>query len=89
MAATTTDVAGRCRPVAIEGAAVDTERRRLDAIFAMDLTLAARWPTGDDALAGIQEPLPQNLVIADAAKRRSATGVQLRRSSEDIGFGLA
>ena len=46
-------IAGRCRPVAIEGAAVVAERRRLDAIFAMHLALAARWPTGDDALAGI------------------------------------
>ena len=34
----------RCRPVAIDGAIVDAERRRLDDLFAMSLAAASHWP---------------------------------------------
>ena len=43
--------AARCRPVAIDGPSVMAERRRLDAIFAMQLAVASHWPTFDDAFA--------------------------------------
>ena len=44
--------AGRCRPVAIDGAIVEAERRRLDAVFAARLTTASAWPgeSADDLL---------------------------------------
>jgi len=38
-------LAGRCRPVAIDGTVVDAERRRLDTVFAMRLAAMSRWPT--------------------------------------------
>ena len=43
--------AARCRPVATDGAVVDAERRRLDAIFAADLARASCWPTFDGDVA--------------------------------------
>lgn len=39
---------GRCRPVAVDGAEVDAERRRLDVVFAARLTAQAGWPSGAD-----------------------------------------
>ena len=39
-------VPGRCRPVAVEGAEVEAERRRLDTVFAALLTAQAGWPSG-------------------------------------------
>ena len=35
---------GRCRPVAVDGAVVEAERRRLDRVFAMRLAGACSWP---------------------------------------------
>ena len=43
---------GRCRPVAIDGPVVDSERRRLDGVFAMRLEAACAWPN-----AGADLPL--------------------------------
>lgn len=37
-------LAGRCRPVALDGPVVETERRRLDAIFIKRLACACAWP---------------------------------------------
>ena len=41
-------MAGRCRPVAIDGPIVEAERRRLDMVFAMRLVEACAWPNGID-----------------------------------------
>lgn len=38
---------GRCRPVAIDGPVVEAERRRLDAVFAIQLVAPCAWPTRD------------------------------------------
>ncbi|MCP1551653.1 MULTISPECIES: Hint domain-containing protein [Methylorubrum] len=37
----------RCRPVAIDGPAVDAERRRLSAVFAASLERHSAWPAGE------------------------------------------
>ena len=37
-------LAGRCRPVRVDGPVVDAERRRLDALFATRLASACAWP---------------------------------------------
>ncbi len=37
-------LAGRCRPVAVEGPVVDAERRRIDALFATSLSAQCKWP---------------------------------------------
>ena len=41
-------LAGRCRPVAIDGPVVALERRRLDAVFASRLVDACAWPEAAD-----------------------------------------
>jgi len=46
------DMPGRCRPVAIEGLAVDAERGRLDATFAAELAAHSRWPGAQDRMPG-------------------------------------
>ena len=38
---------GRCLPVAVEGPIVETERRRLDTVFATGLAAACSWPSSD------------------------------------------
>ena len=38
-------LAARCRPVAVDGPIVESERRRLDATFAAGLAAACVWPT--------------------------------------------
>ncbi len=43
----------RCRPVAVDGPAVEAERRRLDALFATSLASACAWPGMDDGLMGM------------------------------------
>ena len=45
------DMPGRCRPVAVDGAVVEAERRRLDTVFATRLQSACAWPSADEALA--------------------------------------
>ena len=37
-------LAGRCRPVRVDGPVVGVERRRLDALFATRLASACAWP---------------------------------------------
>ena len=44
-------LAGRCRPVALDGPVVEAERRRLDGVFAMRLVRAAAWPDAGLSLA--------------------------------------
>ena len=39
---------GRCRPVAVDGAPVEAERRRLDAVFAAELDGHGAWTDGQD-----------------------------------------
>ena len=39
-------LAGRCRPVAVDGPLVEAERRRLDAAFASKLAAQCGWPSG-------------------------------------------
>jgi hypothetical protein len=39
------DIRGRCRPVAVDGAVIEAERRRLDAFCVVRLERAACWPT--------------------------------------------
>ena len=43
-------LAGRCRPVAVDGPVVAAERRRLDAVFATQLISACDWPSSSDAV---------------------------------------
>ena len=43
----------RCRPVAIDGPVVETERRRLDAAFTMSLAAASAWPTWNAMAIGL------------------------------------
>ena len=40
-------LAGRCRPVAVDGAQVEAERRRLDTLFELRLARQCGWPTGE------------------------------------------
>ena len=40
-------LAGRCRPVAIDGPVVEAERQRLDGMFAMRLATMSAWPSED------------------------------------------
>ena len=40
-------LAGRCRPVALDGPVVEVARRRLDVAFATRLTAAAAWPASE------------------------------------------
>ncbi len=47
---------GRCRPVAVDGPAVEAERRRLDGLFAMSLASACAWPGMDDGLLDASAP---------------------------------
>ncbi len=46
-------LAGRCRPVAIDGPVLEAERRRLDAIFATGLAAHCAWPSVDDPSIGL------------------------------------
>ena len=43
----------RCRPVAIDGAIVESERRRLDALFASRLSAQCTWPFATDLSIGV------------------------------------
>ena len=42
----------RCRPVAIDGPRVEAERRRLDALFAAEMTAMCDWPTTEGPQLG-------------------------------------
>lgn len=42
-------LAGRCRPVTVDGPVVGAERRRLDTVFAMGLVTSCDWPTAESA----------------------------------------
>ena len=46
-------LAGRCRPVALDGAVVAAERRRLDALFATRIEAMCAWPTADGPALGL------------------------------------
>ena len=43
-------LAGRCRPVALDGPVVEMAIRRLDAVFTIKLAGGAAWPDADDPL---------------------------------------
>ena len=45
-------LAGRCRPVVVEGSIVDAERRRLDTLFATSLSAQCGWPTDGYRIPG-------------------------------------
>ena len=46
-------VAGRCRPVALEGPLVEAERRRLGSLFAGRLDAECAWPSVDAWSLGV------------------------------------